>query len=227
MAYSDYRRDDRFRAGRSDRYDRDRGYSDERRSYPEWDRYGSTRNFGRSGSRYEGDYAAGDRRDWRTDDLGYADAFGFGTYPGDYYGRDERGYSRQGDYRDRSTRDGEDRGFMDRASDEVASWFGDEDASRRREMDQHRGKGPKGYIRTEERIREDTNDRLTDDPVLDASEIEVTVSGTEVSLNGYVTQRRDKRRAEDIAESVSGVSHVQNNLRVRNVGSTPATTLSS
>ena len=39
----------------------------------------------------------------------------------------------------------------------------------------HRGRGPKGYTRSDERIREDVNDRLSDDPFVDASEIEVMV----------------------------------------------------
>jgi len=104
---------------------------------------------------------------------------------------------------------------MDRASDEIASWFGDEDAELRRQVDQYRGKGPKGYIRTDERVREDVNDRLSDDAMLDASDIEVIVASGEVTLNGRITTRQDKRRAEDIAEAVSGVQHVQNNLRVK------------
>jgi hypothetical protein len=78
----------------------------------------------------------------------------------------------------------------------------------------HRGRGPKGYQRSDERIREDVSDRLTDDPVVDASEIEVGVAGAEVTLNGTVASRTEKRRAEDIAEDVTGVTHVQNNLRV-------------
>ena len=41
-----------------------------------------------------------------------------------------------GDWRDRDSRD--DRGFFERAGDEVASWFGDEDAERRRREDQMR-----------------------------------------------------------------------------------------
>jgi hypothetical protein len=52
------------------------------------------------------------------------------------------------------------------------------------------------------------NDRLTDDPHIDASEIEVAVANREVTLSGTVS-------AEDLAESVSGVTHVQNNLRVQ------------
>jgi Flp pilus assembly secretin CpaC len=52
-------------------------------------------------------------------------------------------------------------------------------------------------------------------PSLDASEIEVKVSGGEVTLSGTVNSRMDKRRAEDIVEDVSGVKHVQNNIRVQ------------
>ena len=78
-----------------------------------------------------------------------------------------------------------------------------------------RGRGPKGYQRSDERIREDVNDRLTDDPHIDASEIEVAVSNREVTLTGTVNSRFEKRHAEDLAESISGVTHVQNNLRVQ------------
>jgi beta-glucanase (GH16 family) len=85
-------------------------------------------------------------------------------------------------------------------------------------MDQqreHRGRGPKGYRRSDERIKEDVNDRLSDDYYIDASDIEVMVSNTEVTLTGTVNSRDDKRRAEDIAESVSGVTNVENRLRVK------------
>jgi hypothetical protein len=50
--------------------------------------------------------------------------------------------------------------------------------------------------------------------MIDASEIDVAVRNREVTLTGTVLTRTEKRRAEDIAESVSGVAHVQNNLRV-------------
>jgi osmotically-inducible protein OsmY len=78
-----------------------------------------------------------------------------------------------------------------------------------------RGRGPRGYKRSDDRIREDVNDRMADDPVIDASDVEVMVSNGEVTLNGTVVSRVDKRRAEDLAERVSGVTHVQNNLRMR------------
>jgi len=78
----------------------------------------------------------------------------------------------------------------------------------------YKGKGPKGYKRSDERIKEDVCDRLCDNPMIDASDIDIKVDGSEVILTGTVESRDDKRRAEDIAESVSGVANVQNNLRV-------------
>ncbi len=112
-----------------------------------------------------------------------------------------------------------DRGFWDQTRDEVSSWFGDDHAAHRRQMDDarhslHRGHGPKGYTRSDDRIREDVNDHLTDDHMLDASDIEAKVSNGEVTLSGHVESRQAKRRAEDIADRIAGVKHVQNNLRV-------------
>ena len=135
------------------------------------------------------------------------------------YGRgQEHGYDYE---RDRYGSGGE-RGWWDRASDAVASWFGDEEAERRRWMDQqreqYRGRGPKGYKRSDERIKEDVNDRLSEG-YLDASDIEVTVANAEVTLTGTVNSRADKRRAEEIAEYVTGVTNVENRLRLKQSGS--------
>jgi hypothetical protein len=77
----------------------------------------------------------------------------------------------------------------------------------------HRGRGPKGYKRSDERIHEDVCERLMEDPFIDASNIEVVVKDGEVTLNGTVSSRGLKRRAEDLAELSSGIAHVQNNLR--------------
>lgn len=83
---------------------------------------------------------------------------------------------------------------------------------------QRRGRGPKNYRRSDERIKEDINDRLSDRPELDASDVEVTVVNCEVTLAGTVNARRDKRLAEDIAENVLGVQNVENRLRVKQLG---------
>lgn len=92
--------------------------------------------------------------------------------------------------------------------------FTTRDYSRRRASGPHAGRGPRGYQRSDERIREDVNERLTDHPDIDASEIEVRVDNGEVTLIGAVEDRRTKRLAEDVAESVSGVRDVHNQLRI-------------
>src|SRR5687767_13700993 len=50
------------------------------------------------------------------------------------------------------------------------------------------GKGPKGYKRSDDRIREDVCDVLSEGWI-DASDIEVRVSDSEVTLIGFVTDR--------------------------------------
>jgi osmotically-inducible protein OsmY len=179
-----------------------RGWENERDDDTRESRYGS---YGRSGA--ERGYSEG-MRDYSQQRYNYPTGFRSNeSYGGRSYDNDRDRYD-----------SGEDRGWWDRASDAVASWFGDEDAERRRRMDQqreHRGRGPKNYRRSDERIKEDVNDRLSDDYYVDASEVEVMVSNTEVTLTGTVNSREDKRRAEDIAESVSGVTNVENRLRVK------------
>jgi osmotically-inducible protein OsmY len=240
--------------------------------------------------------------------------------PGDYESRRYRGEGYYGGYYQPSRSRGDygrrdERGFFDRAGDEVRSWFGDEEAERRRRQDErearlrgwrgpsrvspgrapdyadygddpqwarqwgyverpyertpmaeerpwaddygrheawrraergweggqerfgpsragrswysggpaedawrgrgpYTGHGPKGYQRSDERIREDVCERLTEHGDLDARDIEVHVVSREVTLQGSVASRADKRLAEDIADSVSGVSEIHNQLRV-------------
>jgi hypothetical protein len=76
-------------------------------------------------------------------------------------------------------------------------------------------RGPKGYKRSDERIREDVSDRLGEHAYLDCTEIEVTVSQGEVTLIGVVHSRQEKFLAEEIADDVSGVNDVHNQLRVK------------
>jgi hypothetical protein len=76
------------------------------------------------------------------------------------------------------------------------------------------GRGPRNYRRSDARIEEDVNERLTAHPGIDATEIEVRVNDGEVTLAGTVDDRRSKRLAEDIADSVSGVRDVHNELRI-------------
>jgi osmotically-inducible protein OsmY len=184
------------------------------------DKYGSNyggTSYGNSGSGSYG-YGMESNRN-RAYDEDYNEDYGTSSYG---YGRR---YDRDRDYNDNNRRGNRGRDWWDKTKDEVSSWFGDDEAERRRRMDKivnHRGRGPKGYTRSDERIKEDVNDRLSDDAFLDASEIEVTVSNGEVTLSGTVDTRIDKRRAEDLAEDISGVSNVQNQLRVKQTTATMA-----
>ena len=77
------------------------------------------------------------------------------------------------------------------------------------------GRGPRDYQRSDERICEEINERLTAHGLIDATDIECRVQNGEVTLTGFVDSRAAKRAAEDLAESVSGVRDVHNQLRVR------------
>jgi osmotically-inducible protein OsmY len=183
----------------------------------------------------------------------------------------------------------DDRGFLDRAGDEVRAWFGDDEARRRRMMDEREvgyderggrgrgdqwgfgpwpggrqlqeewrqwgvepyarrgyghggrgrgwtewgdfgawfggesgrerrgpfaGRGPRGYQRSDERIKDDVCEQMAQHGDLDASAIEVRVENGEVTLQGSVDSRRAKHLAEDLVEDVFGVREVHNLLRV-------------
>lgn len=157
-----------------------------------------------SGQRYAGQGSAG--QDYTRQQFGgrsYGRDYGGQAYGGQSYSRvGQTGFNAQNEPLQRVT-DGETGGGF-RGALGVGQHEGE-----------HRGRGPKNYTRSDERIRDDVNDRLSDDSWLDASEIDVQVSKCEVTLTGTVNSREDKRRAEDLADQVSGVKHVQNNLRVQ------------
>ena len=155
------------------------------------------------------DYAGGR---YRAGGRPYSDApYPYGSR-GDEPGRDH-GYRGRGGYADAGRRAVEDRSFGDHNAYVEAVADGSTAPG------EHRGRGPKGYRRSDDRIREDINDRLTDDSWVDATHIDVQVADGEVTLTGSVNSRDAKRRAEDIAERVSGVEDVQNNLKVDRSGS--------
>lgn len=236
VAYGHGREDhsgDEWQRGRGDQTDRYAG--DYRSAVGRHDRYEERRDPRRDSGResdrdgfgpdYLRDYAPVDReRD--ASRYGTVGPRGFGSsagYPGNReasrstYPETSRDYTRPLDRpRDDERRSGRD--VWSRASEAVASAFGEPEGDRwRRDPDEpagHRGRGPKGYARSDARIREDINERLAYDSWVDASEIEVTVTNGDVTLAGNVDGRDARRRAEGIAERVSGVLHVNNNLRV-------------
>jgi osmotically-inducible protein OsmY len=192
------------------------GYGVKNRNYGAYQDDDYNRPYGKMGyadDEYGAPEAFTGNRDYYGGGHGY-----MGGY--DYRIADENRYrdNQQRRYRDADT-DRNERSWWDRTRDEVSSWFGDDDAERRRDRDHrssasHKGKGPRGYTRSAERIKEDVCERLSDDPFVDASDIEIRMEDTEVILAGMVHSRQEKRRAEDLVDSISGVTNVQNQLRI-------------
>jgi hypothetical protein len=147
----------------------------------------------RPGSNPRPGYAPVGANDYRQSASRYGSGYGSREY-----GYGSRGYSPTGLDRDRFGSQ-PDQGF--RGRDFGGGGFA--------------GRGPKDYKRTDERIREDVCDRLSQDDEVDASDISVRVGDGEVTLEGSTETRRQKHRAEEIAADVSGVNDVHNNVRVR------------
>jgi osmotically-inducible protein OsmY len=106
-----------------------------------------------------------------------------------------------------------------------AAWSG-RAGSQRSSAGGYAGRGPKGYQRSDQRLREEVSDRLMADDLVDASDIEVQVKNGEVTLTGSVGDRQAKRRAEDLAEQVMGVRDVMNQIRVESGTSSGSSTAS-
>ncbi|HEY9790053.1 MAG TPA: BON domain-containing protein [Candidatus Obscuribacterales bacterium] len=102
--------------------------------------------------------------------------------------------------------------------EEERSGLGQSYGAREQSMFGHRGRGPRSYRRSDERISDDINEQLTMHPEVDASDIEVLVENGIITLRGSVDCRHGKRLAEDIAEDVYGVREVHNELRIEKNG---------
>jgi len=165
----------------------------------------------REGPRYGTRYAAENEYD-RTIRHGqstYGDTrrgYGFGSGYDDEYawsgaddGRPSGGYSGSG--------------FGVPQRQQPYDWGNRERTSSRR--GEYVGKGPKGYTRSDDRIREEVCERLAWDGEVDASDIAVTVQNGEVTLEGTVETRRMKHRSEDLVDEIRGVIDVHNRLTVR------------
>lgn len=160
-------------------------------------------------SRFEGPYARDEYDRGLGGDYARDDRWGGIGARGDFYGstRLGRGSAYVG-YGPGRTR-GEFGGYAAGAQD-----LGGSAAAYANGRPSYRGRGPKNYRRSDERIADEVNEALTEDELLDASEIEVSVENGEVTLNGTVDSRHAKRLAEDLAESCAGVVDVHNRLRI-------------
>jgi len=80
-----------------------------------------------------------------------------------------------------------------------------------------RGKGPKGFVFSDEKIRENVCEVLARDSRVDATEVEVEVKDGLVFLRGSVDTRRNKRLAEMMIEDLHGVKDVINQLKLQSL----------
>lgn len=168
--------------------------------------------------RHRTGYRAEERMRPRTDDYGQADYSNDWAYDADRgrpyrrFSEDDRDYSGEARY----ARGEHSRSWMDRAGD----FFG----AGRRHDDERRYEADRRYEsdRRSRRRRGSSDrvlwaiimERLEDERRLDLRDVDVSVEDGEVTLNGTVRRKEDKRRIEDIAD-IDGVRNVQNNLRVR------------
>jgi hypothetical protein len=170
-----------------------------------------------------GGYAGG--RSWEAERIGQRDSYGDRNYDQSFGSRervDIRDDQGRGIYDHRD----DNRSFQSRdygpSESERGMWTTNtQRGDNRGQMDmrdgrtgQHRGKGPRGYIRSDERIKDSVCEALTDDSYIDASGIDVEVKNGEVTLSGMVPDRQTKRAAEDLVENLSGVKDVTNQLKI-------------
>lgn len=67
-------------------------------------------------------------------------------------------------------------------------------------------------MRSDERIREEACECLTDHPEINPRKMEVHVSQGIVTLEGVVEDRQTKRAIEDLIDDVCGVKDIHNHL---------------
>jgi hypothetical protein len=195
MMAKNYERDER------EEYSRRQGNEDYERD--RWQDMSGRERFGGSGMRYgqQRQHPDWGRRDWEG---------------GEMHGRERQGWEEYGNQPEHGRRDWNEReGMTGQGWNQWNQWnqWGD-----RRMEGRFAGRGPRSYKRSDDRIEEDINDRLTQHPMIDATDIEVGVQNGEVTLRGHVDHREARRMAEDVAESVSGVKDVTNQIKIRQRG---------
>lgn len=205
------------RYGQREPYNARGGFQERSRSRAPWSNEGSRYPEGNrsdEGSRYsESQYGGGGRR--ASFDPYDEPEFGEGPFadtsepPGyfgtGYYGDGGASYTGGYDQRYRS------RNYGSLNEDTFRS-------SGQREPRRYRS-GPKGYTRSDDRIREDICERLMLADSIDSSEVSVAVKDGKVTLEGSVPTRNMKHEIEDLADYTAGVQDVDNRVRVERAGS--------
>jgi hypothetical protein len=178
------------------------------------------RDFGQADYSADYGYDARTRSGYRVEDetRPRGDDFGQADYSTDYAYDPERGGYRRHSADDRDLgrrldeaddpRAPQPRSWMDRAG----AFFSPGPRGPQPEAQSRRRRGPSDRVLWAVIV-----ERLEDERGLDLRGVEVIVEDAEVTLNGKVRHKADRRRIEDIAD-IDGVRHVQNNLRVHDHG---------
>lgn len=203
MGQNDDRYMDRDFDLRGSDYGRNRDYE---RDFGESSRdYGWDRNFDRSQRDFNSGYGRESNRNMNRD---YDRNFGRDFRRESGRDRDRGWFSGDMRQNDFGTRRMSDDNFRS------TRWGGDQSFGGR-QRGEHYGKGPKGWKRSDERIREEACEALWRDNEIDASDIDVQVKDGTLTLTGSVQSRDIKRAAEECVEHISGVDDVHNELRVK------------
>lgn len=104
---------------------------------------------------------------------------------------------------------------MDRTSSFGEQTYGSQGAGFGTTSGQHSGKGPKGYKRSDDRIKEEVSDLIMRHDEIDGTDIEVEVNAGEVTLTGTVPDRSLKHLVENLIDRTLGVGEIHNHLRVK------------
>ena len=189
-------------------------------SHRDW-RRGESRGDWERAERNRGEWNRGSRSDWTRgpDEREWSRDWGYVEGRGQGLGRSGYGSSGYGSAY-------ESGGFGTMGYGGYGAWGRERDwdrESRERQAGQSfrdrstgtfTGRGPRNYQRSDDRIREDICERLTEHSHLDPSDVDIRVQNGDVTLEGTVNDRWSRRTAEDLAEGVWGVKVVHNMLRI-------------
>jgi osmotically-inducible protein OsmY len=76
-------------------------------------------------------------------------------------------------------------------------------------------RGPKNYVRSDERIRELICERVIQNLFIDVSDVSIEVQNGRVALDGTVPNRQMKHAIEDVVDRCWGVQDIENNIHVQ------------
>lgn len=162
------------------------------------------------GRGYGRDFGGGGRN--QGFDGSWGQGYGASVAPSDYregFGGEAYGGGMSGADYDRSVGGrgeafgADDRSWIDRCADDEACG-----------RSHHRGRGPRGWARDDQRLYEAVCERLLQDPLIDARGIEVEVEDGVVTLRGRARAPADPRLAERLVKETPGVKGLRLELSV-------------